>query len=134
MKANRKTKKEHCPACNTEMGEVLDIKYGYLMVCQECGTQTKDGDVFNPDPEGELEKMGHLRVVQENKQINEEPEPDLQTIDAYFDSKDKKRFTNIIELEHRNGWMVLRKQDGREILLNSNKVNFIEEVKREKTP
>lgn len=122
-----KKQRRTCPVCNFEMNQATEERDMYF--CPECSTHTKKGEIFNPSYDGDLDKVGYvkkLRVVEEGEKP--EPDPDPKTFDFFFDSKDKKRFEKITDLSTQDGWMILTREDGREVLINSDKVNFIEEV------
>jgi Zn-finger nucleic acid-binding protein len=113
--------KEFCPVCNTEMNTAPEARD--MRLCPECGTHTKDGEIQNLKYNGDLEKVGHMK--RRLKVVEGKP----QTIDFYFDSKDKKQFKQIVGMSfHPAGWMVLIKADGKQVLINKDKVNFVEET------
>lgn len=49
-------------------------------------------------------------------------------LNVWFYSGIKKQFTNIKDYSTKDGWMMLIKADNKQILINANNVNFVEEV------
>lgn len=114
-----KEKIKRCPLCLTEMGKAPETRD--VWVCPECMVHEKNGELYNVDRRGNLRKSTNL---EEKKQYLE-----TMSIAVWFNSKDKKQFDNITEMTHRlDGWMILVRVDGKEIIINKHQVNFIEEV------
>lgn len=67
-----------------------------------------------------------LATVKESDKPIQDDKP--KTYDAYFVSKDKKRFAGVVETEHLQGALVMTTKLGKEIILNWANVNCVEEV------
>lgn len=105
-----------------------------LFYCPECLIYVKDGVIKTADVNGEFQKpLGHtkpdLKLVDKvsGKEVPEE-KPEPQNIDVYFSNGDKKCFRNVIGLKPREGWIVLTKVNGAEVVINAQNVNYMDEI------
>lgn len=111
-----------CPLCESEMGKVDSPKDAWY--CDECKTYADaEGNQIVVDEDGNKEVIA---VVRESREQIPEDKP--KSYDAYFISKDKRRFNGIVGLSHEKGWMIMTNRQGKEVLINGQNVNFIEEV------
>lgn len=122
-----KWEKENCPACGQQMN-ICREETG-LYYCDKCHIHFKDGEIKNSDVDGEFITLAHsnpeLKLVDKNTP-GEKQKP--QSIDFYFNSGDKKCFRDITASEPRDGWIILAKKDGREVIINARNVNYLEEL------
>jgi hypothetical protein len=103
------------------MGELSEVKGRYY--CAECGT------VWN------VVKGKLSQITEDGKEVDiatvavcEPSEDKPNTYDAYFVSNDKCRFMGVVETEHMQGALLMRTKQGKEIILNWNNVNFVQEM------
>lgn len=113
-----------CPLCETELNRLPDTDGKEIYFCAECNTSYHllEGKLTELDAKGNEAVLAYIR---EQNKPSEEP---AKTYDVYFESKDKRRLTGIVGLSHEKGWMILTNRAGKQVLINSNKVNFVEEV------
>lgn len=125
-KEAHKWEKENCPAC----GQLMNVcrEETGLYYCDKCHIHFKDGEIKNTDVNGEFTTLAHtkpeLKLV--DKSGTSEAKP--QNIDFYFNSGDKKCFRDVLASEPRDGWIILTKKDGREIVINARNINYLEEL------
>lgn len=112
-----------CPICGHEMGR-LPLTEGATYYCDECNTywEADSGKLKEATEKGEYTDLGYAKEQAKSSTAA------AKVYDVYFTSKDKKRFIGIVELGHEKGWMILTNRQGKEILINSDKVNIVEEV------
>jgi Zn-finger nucleic acid-binding protein len=113
-----------CPLCETELNRLPPIEGDEIYFCPECNTAYRplEGKLTELDAKGNESVLAYIR---EQDKPSEEP---AKAYDVYFESKDKRKFVGIVGLSHEKGWMILTNKAGREVLINSAKVNFVEEV------
>lgn len=124
-------KPENCPACGKPMNICTEEKD--LFYCPGCLVHVRNSEIVTVDYKGNYQPpLGHvgdkakLRVVGEDEQQEEQDEP--QNLDFYFRSGDKKCFKNLIARSMNGPWMVLEKPDGKVVMVNSDNVNYCEEM------
>ncbi len=119
-----KDKPIRCLICETILG-VLPASAGKGQYhCDNCNTtwDTVGGKLI------EVTEKGDEVVIATVQDAVETPKDKPRTYDVYFTSKDKRRHQGIVKLGHSMGWMVMTTRCGKEILINAENVNEVEEV------
>lgn len=119
-----KDKPIRCLICETILGELPASAGKGQYHCDKCNTtwDTVGGKLIEVTEKGEEIVIAKVQDAQEV--VEDEP----RTYDVYFVSKDKRRHQGVVKLSHSMGWMVLTTKQGKEILINAENVNEVEEV------
>lgn len=120
----KRIKHDKCPACNKAMN--LCKEEEGLWYCPECAVHVRNGQICTTDPNGEFEPpLGH---VNKNLRLVKDDQSDPYNIDVWFSTGIKKCFRGLTGHTPKGQWIILTKADGKEISINANNVNYIEEV------
>lgn len=123
-----KPQRINCPVCNTEMNRLDEIEGKEIYTCNECNTNYHllEGKLTEYDKQGNEIDLAYVKA--EEVELEPEEIERAKAFDVYFDNKAKRKFIGIVDLQHEKGWMIMVNKQGKQILLNPDKINIIEEL------